>query len=186
MIEKRATVVFLVELIIATALYTAVIIFTAKAGSTNTINDLKQQVRELSEKTCPIPTEEDCRRVYGVKLPENIKLSDKDTFIDPDGEQLPEVDTVGMYKGRKCTVVKPYTDTPHCVMCVGETRVRVYKPGTGDPFSSERNNPVRIKIIDLKEGWAKFSYHGGSNGMKGEQDTIQAAALCYNFEKVEN
>lgn len=169
---------------------TAIVIGGAVLGEKYSGRDkiivLEQQVKELSEKTCPAPTEEDCRRVYGVKLPENIKLSDKDTFIDPDGEQLPEVDTVGMYKGRKCTVVKPYTDTPHCVMCVGETRVRVYKPGTGDPFSSERNNPVRIKIIDLKEGWAKFSYHGGSNGMKGEQDTIQAAALCYNFEKVEN
>lgn len=96
MTTKEAMILFLT----LTAMVLGAVVVAEKFKSRDTITGLRQQVKELSEKTCPAPTEEDCRRVFGVKLPENIKLSDKDTFTDPDGEQLPELNTVAMYKGR--------------------------------------------------------------------------------------
>lgn len=180
MTNKQAAITCLI--MIAGVIGAAVL--TEKVNSRDTIAGLRQQIRELSEKTCPEPTEEDCRRVYGVKLPENIKLSDEDTFIDPDGEQLPELNTVAMYKGKKCTTAKEYTDSPHCLMCVGETWVRVYAPGTRDPFK-ENDRPITIKIEDLKEGWAKFRYYGGSSNINGEVDTMDVETICSVFKKVE-
>lgn len=180
MTTKEAMILFLT----LTAMVLGAVVVAEKFKSRDTVTGLRQQVKELSEKTCPAPTEEDCRRVFGVKLPENIKLSDKDAFIDPDGEQLPELNTVAMYKGRKCATAKEYTDSPHCLMCVGETWVRVYAPGTRDPFK-ENDRPTTIKIDDLKEGWAKFRYYGGSSNMNGEVDTMDVETICSVFKKVE-
>ena len=155
-----------------------------KYSGRDKIEYLEQQVRDLSEKTCPAPTEEDCRRVYGVKLPENIKLSGKDTFIDPDGEQLPELNTVAMYKGRKCTVVQEYRDSPHCVVCVGDIRSKPYIPGVSDPFEDKADRESVI-IDDIREGWVKFRFGKGAVFKESRGATLKVVTLCAVYTELE-